>query len=329
MSKPRRHHYVQEAHLKMFESAEGKLHVCGKDGRRFETSADGIFKERDLYAFSDGEDVNVEFEAGITRVEGKLFPALREVAESKALTPEADAKLRVYMALSAIRSPVVRDGVHEAHVQAVRTFARIMEEQGDLQPFQGGEIIGQRYLTDLISEGLVNVTINNSRFLDILQGAFPRIAEQLRGLRLSLLISRSGRLVIGDHPLTFFHPCREAPEIGFVLGGPSCEVAFPVSSRVCVLGRWGEPFPPSDSEEAVFQVNRRQAIFATRHVASQSRLRRVEGLMHRYARLRYAAEISTIPRAGGGDLLIYRRDILPEDEWQRIRQDIRPIAGLL
>lgn len=330
MSQPRKHHFIQQAHLALFQADGGALSICGKDGRRFEASAANVFAERDLYAHGSGEDFSVEFERLLARVEGELFPAVEEVATRGLLPRACEEPIKFYMALSVLRNPVVRQAALSMHRHAVHSVMRIMEAKGELERFTGpGELSG-KHISELVDEGKVEISIDNSRYLDAFQKMLETQTNLVRAFTLSVLTSPSARVAIGDQPLTYFHPGMDFGAYGPPFGGGNCELTFPISKNICLVGTWGDalPFPASESENAVYQVNRRQAIFATRHLATAHRSKKLEGLMTRYKHICFKTDVSSVP-SSNGTMIIMRRNIFPSKQWNRVRNDIRPLLSLL
>ena len=138
-------------------------------------------------------------------------------------------------------------------------------------------------LTDLINEGVLEFNINNSVYLshfnNMIESTFRVLIE---GFRWSLLKSITGNIAISDHPLTYLIPKMNYGAYGMPLGGEKCEVAFPISKYLYLIGRWGSSFEYSESAAAVEQLNLRQTIFANRQVACSNPNPSIKNLVIKY-----------------------------------------------
>jgi hypothetical protein len=321
---------VQQAHLRLFEDSSGKLTVGGKDGSCFRPTTGSIFAARDLYAYEVDGSTTSEFEDRLTQIENETFPALYELAHTRKLTPKAVPLLRTYIATSFLRNPSQQAGVMAMHQHAVKAAMRTADAQGAFPPFPttGSQWDGKS-LTELLDEGVIALEINNVKFLEAMQQVFETTHHLLDAFELSLLVSQDGNVAIGDHPLTFLHPSIDGGPYGIPFGGHSCELTFPVSKHVCLVGRWQAAFPSSGSENAVEEANRRQVLFATKHVAVEKELGSLEAMLTRYAKVSFKTDVQTILLADGSAMMPTRRGLLPTPEWRKVRNDVREIASLL
>ncbi|KCZ91053.1 hypothetical protein HJA_00905 [Hyphomonas jannaschiana VP2] len=145
----------------------------------------------------------------------------------------------------------------------------MMDQRGafdELGPLPDAE---NRSLTELLDSGALEFQINNAVYLDkIFQMTKQTHSILLNGFRWNLVKSPLGRVIISDHPLTFVHPGRHFGLYGIPPGGDDCEMAFPLSKHLYLVGLWEREFESFESEEAVNELNTRQAIFASRHFAT-------------------------------------------------------------
>lgn len=242
MSIPRRHHYIQQAHLGLFADGVGMLFVAAKDGASFATA--------------------------------------------------------------------------------------LMDRRGKFEPFPNvGSKLDGRSITDLLDSGDVVIEINNSEFLRAFQQTFDTTTNGLSAFALSVLVSDAGAFVIGDHPLTFVHPGMDFGAYGTPLGGKGCELAFPISKHVCLIGRWQAALDCADRAAAAEQVNVRQAMFAQRHIASAAPSPALDAMAQRYAGLGFTSDVARLP-TGDGHYIITRRALLPTARRQAVSGDIKALAAL-
>lgn len=330
MTRSRKHHFVQQAHLRLFEDASQRLTVGGKDGSRFRPTTGSIFAERDLYAYEIDGEATSEFEDRITEIENETFPALYELACSRQLTGSALPLIRTYIATSFLRNPMQQAGVMDMLQHALKASMRTADAQGVFDPFPStGTPYDGKSLTELLDSGAIVLSINNVKYLEAMQQLFETTLQLIGAFELSLLISHDGHFAIGDHPLTFVHPGVDLGPYGTPLGGRSCELAFPVSKNVCLIGKWQAAFPHSDSAPAIEQVNRRQVLFAKKHVAMELNLGPVEQMLARYASVSFRTEVQTLPLADGTSMMPTRRGLLPTQEWRKVRDDVVDLRTLL
>lgn len=329
MSKPRLHHFVQKAHLAQFSSDDSKLFVCAGDGNRFETTPKNIFAQRDLYSYWSENELTTEFEARLSAVEQETFPTLHKIAETGSLKDVPDGILSLYMAISLLRNPTMQQGIVDFHRQSALASTQLGVRHGQIKPFEaeGHEWDGM-YMTELVERGDVILDIDNSRYLAAFQKMLETTCIAVSAFGLALLKSERGLIAIGDHPVTFLHPGKDFGPYGTPFGGKECELTFPISKNYSLIGKWQDTPPDSDSEQAVEQLNRRQAMFASRHLASQKRLKSLEGIMQRYKGMSFQTEVTIIPAADGYYTII-RRALLPPAERQKFLDDIVPIYRLI
>lgn len=314
MAKPRRHHFVQAAHIKQFADANGRIWVYGKDGATFQTSAEGIFAKRDLNSYDTPEGIDATAETFITQFENDSFPALLRTISSEEIRDDDLVHLTAYLAVSRIRNPGFQAGVIESHRATVETTAKMMDQHGKFDELGPPPFGGGRSLSELLTDGTIQIDINNSVYLRLIFDLAERAQILLlNGFRWSLVKSPRGRVLISDHPFTFVHPGKDFGAYGSPMGGSGCEVAFPLSKNLYLLGAWEKQLSDSSSEDDVDELNKRQAIFANRHIASAYPSRRWRELSMRYRRWGFQTRVDVI----GG----------PTDSCQIVRSKVFPIRG--
>lgn len=313
MSTPRRHHFVQAAHIRQFADDSGKISVYAKDGNKFPTTPEGIFVQRDLNSYETPEGVDTRVEKLITVFENETFPSiLRTIGHGR--IEEIDLpSLTAYLAISRMRNPSFQAGVIELHRRHIDTVAKMMDRQGRFDeigpcPFEDG-----RRLSDLLDDGTFQIEINNSVYL---RQIFD-LAEQIQSLlvndfRWSLIRSARGRVLISDHPFVFVHPAKDFGAYGLPMGGSGCEVSFPLSKNFYLFGAWEDQLRDCTDEDQVDELNKRQAIFANRHIASEHASRKWQELSLRYKHWGFQTRVDVL----GG----------PMQSYQIIRGNVFPIG---
>lgn len=297
---PRRHHYVQAAHLEMFACEDGGFWVYSKDGKSFPQSPGSFFWKRDLNSFETPDGIDTRFEDVATRIENDHWPTLAAIAQRGEILASDLDSIAVYLAFSTLRNPAMQIGVHDTLSKMVATVTRIVEEQGHFDDL-GPNPINPRYrFSELLDQGLISVKINNSRFIKaIFDMIEPRIRLLRYGFRWSLVFSERGRVVVSDHPLNYVHPGADPGPYGIPPGGRTCEVSFPLSKHSILLGLWQRGAESTVSEDGVDELNRRQAIFANRFIASPTMRRDIPRILHRYRHYCFQFLTDSIPNGQG------------------------------
>ena len=113
-SGPKRHHQVPQFYLERF-AAKGKVAVCWRDGKAYETSPKNVAVESGFYDVPDGMGgISKEVETGLANVEGMTDIVLRSVDRDGRL-PAADdpdrATLALFIGLQMARTTTHRERV--------------------------------------------------------------------------------------------------------------------------------------------------------------------------------------------------------------------------
>lgn len=312
MAQPRRHHFVQAEHIRQFVNENGTVWVYSKDGKAFEVSPEAIFWKKDLNSYETADGLNTDFETFVTDFENETFPAVSKTIKNRSVSADDIFLLTGYLALSQIRNPSLQVGIIEHHKQVLNTTTKLEERFGDklqdIPPFPGQE---GKSLSQLIEEGFIEFQVNNAVYLD----RVVRMTEQTHRLfcdayRWNLVISPLGRVVISDHPLTFVHPGRDPGAYGLVPGGTNCEVAFPLSKNLYLVGLWEREFEAVKSEDLVDELNKRQALFANRHIATGQRKNSWSELVLRHRNSGFQTKADTLD-FGQGAYHILRGSVFP------------------
>lgn len=297
---PRKHHFVQAEHLRQFVGKDDLLHVYSLDGKQFLEKPAGIFKKKDLNSFEGPNGLDTSFEGLVTDVENACWPIINGILERETVEDSDLDGLATYIALSRVRNPTMQAAIIEQHRQIVVSTASIMDRVGHFDELGPNPIDRSKTLSELISSGLVQIDINNSVYLDALRHMMePFIEVLVGGFRWGLVKSSHERVLISDHPVTFLHPGREYGAYGIPPGGTGCEVAFPLSKSVYLLGLWKTDVGVHSSEGAIDELNMRQSIFANQHIAASHHRSGWRRLANRFSGFGYYTDCSCMPSGDG------------------------------
>ena len=145
----------------------------------------------------------------------------------------------------------------------------LMDQKGKFDSMGPNPLGPNKSPTSLLQEGIVEIDIKNVKYLEaVTQMVEPFHRILAAGFRWSIIKSPRNRVVLSDHPLTYLHPGEHPGAYGIPPRGKSCEMAFPLSKGIYILGLWEHEVDDVESEDAVDELNKRQAIFASRHIAS-------------------------------------------------------------
>jgi hypothetical protein len=300
----------------------GMLFVASKDGHEFQTSPRNVFAVRDLYSFESADGVVTEFETGLSQLEGTVFPLVKEIANSAILTSEREEAARLYLACSMLRNPAYQRMVIDSLHADLEATAILMERHGQLPPFpKTGSALDGKTLAQMLRDKDIGFEINNSKYLEAFQATIETQVRLLGGFGYSLLISDAGDVAIGDHPVTYLHPGVDFGFYGSPGGGEGCELTFPISKNVVLVGHWETPLPSLTSSAAVRQANLRQAMFADNFLASGAQLPEAAIWLNRYRGLAFTSDVARLP-AVDGFYILSRRGLLPSKLRQEVSGDV-------
>jgi hypothetical protein len=294
MSQPRQHHFVQAEHIRQFAGNDGTVWVYSIDGREFPVTPGAIFKRRDLNSYETPEGLDTQFETMITAVENETFPAISRTIQIGRIASEDVISITAYVALSRIRNPQVQAGIIEHRRQHTKTSIRLMDQNGkfdEIGPMPG---YPGKTITDLIADGVIDLEINNVVYLESLASMVKTTHRALHlGFGWCLVKSPRRRVILSDHPMTIVHPGKDFGSYGVPLGGGGCEIGFPLSKDYYLLGLWRRQIDDFISEDAVDELNKRQAIFASRHIATYERRKQWMSLVQRFKHFGYQTVANT------------------------------------
>lgn len=330
---PRKHHFVQAEHIRQFRDADGIVWVFAKDGKEFHATPKGIFKKKDLNSFNTPAGIDTSFEEYVTGVENDCWPAIKRTIALEKIAPADIPNITAYLAFSRVRNPTVQRGIIDFKRQYLEDTARLIDQNGQFDKFGPWPLEPERSVTELLQDGSLTFSISNTEYLRaILQMVEPFQKILANGYEWCLIKSPRDRVILSDHPLTFLHPGEHPGAYGITPGGKTCEVAFPLSKRIYLLGLWKREHGDFESEDAVDELNRRQAIFASRHIASCSRRKWVRHLACRYrnwgfqtiaSRIGPLGESNHILRAG-----VYQLPGTPKHEGAHPLEHTKPVVKM-
>lgn len=297
---PRKHHYVQAEHLRQFVDDTGLLWVYSKDGKQFHGTPEGLFKQKDLNSFEGDQGLDTSFEEFCSKIERECWPALKQCLVDERIDASNLERLTFYLAHSRMRNPSFQNGIIGHYKQMLETTAKLMDANGDFDS-DPNPLDPTKSLTDLLEEGTIEFEVNNYKYLEVMAEQTRHFAGTLlRGFRWCLVHSPHNRVIISDHPLTYVHPAENPGAYGIPPGGKSCEMAFPLSKSTYLVGLWERQIEDFESEDVVDELNKRQAIFANRHVASCHRKRWVGSLTARFKSFGFQTVNDRIGPLNGG-----------------------------
>ncbi len=292
---PRKHHFVQAEHIRQFTDSNGLVSVYGKDGSRFRDKPQGIFKKKDLNSFKLEGELDTSFEGVATEIENTCWPTIKKIIQSGRVRPEDTEHIATYLSFSRLRNPNVQLGIIEMHRQAVEQRTKMMDRAGKFDELGPNPIEPKKSISDLLEDGTVVVNIDNSVYLNAIAKMIePMFKILANAYHWCLIASPRERVAIGDHPLTYVHPGLDPGAYGIPPGGTNCEIAFPLSSKLYLFGKWETKVEDFVSEDAVDELNKRQAIFATRHLAHWQDHDRWHSLVKRYKDFAFQTRAETL-----------------------------------
>jgi len=110
-NKAHRHHYVPQAYLALFTTADNELYVLSKEFKTIkETSTKGVAYSHNFYTVDTvDEKDSSEVEETFSKIESRCIPIIKNLTESKNSFTNAEyADLAIYIALQYWRTPAAR-----------------------------------------------------------------------------------------------------------------------------------------------------------------------------------------------------------------------------
>ena len=163
----------------------------------------------------------------------------------------------------------------------------------------------RKSISQMLDEKMIEVKINNSKYIDAVLKMYEQSLNLLQnGFGWCLVRSERGRFLISDHPLTYLHPGKDPGAYGIAPGGKGCEMAFPLTKHQYLLGFFDSSPLSFSSEDAVDELNKRQAIFANRHIASSQKKRQWHSLAARFKNFGFRTVVDVLPSEEGAYQII-------------------------
>ncbi|GAA6211503.1 hypothetical protein NBRC116602_12440 [Hyphomicrobiales bacterium 4NK60-0047b] len=247
---------------------------------------------------------------------------MKKIAENGILETDDLQILLVYIALSQLRNPTFQNYIQSNLEEVTKLNLSQLEHKGEIQPFALKDHPWDgKQASELIADGSILLKADNLEYLNAIQFCIQDLCQLMSGFKYSLLRSPSGRVAIGDCPYTALNLDLDVGHYGMPPAGGNCECTFPLSKDYCLIGKWQTQLSNSDSEDLVKEVNRRQALFATDSIASQRRIRKLEGQMLRYSKLSYKYDVQSMSVPGDSGVVVARKGIFPSDLYAKYQRD--------
>lgn len=267
-NQPRRQHFVQLAHLKQFLLEGNYLRVFHCNGDEYPATPQNLFVQKDLYTQKSKGGYSAEFEKTFSEIENRTWSTIRQIIFDERIASSYVNDIAAYLALSRIRNPSFRNEAVRASKQIFLHIANRFvkfDVQDDLKRAACHHGID---LSEMIDQHQHEEVNSNRWYLNQIKTAFDTTYRILSSqFQWHIVRSCQNKVIISDHPLTIAQPGIEYGLEIMRFGGRGCEVAFPISKRLYLLGLWNAQRVNIDSEEAVSELNRRQAVFANERIA--------------------------------------------------------------
>ncbi len=291
--KPRQHHYVPQAYLRLFSDNDSGLHVYDKVTKSIRlTSAKGVAYSHDFYTVDTvDEKDSAEVEETFSKIENLCIPIIKSLSEGLTVYSNADyADLSIYIALQYWRTPTARAkmdnfskvmATHELRekLREVSTDRKVYDAL--LTEFQNEhpdivlppmETIGKWANSSL---ELAEFKWDNGSFVKSVFGMAEEIAKGLLSSRWILLQApKDTQFITSDNPIVMRLTRRlKTSEIPAILL-PGTDKLFPVSSKRCLLiidGSWKGIGSIKLTRSSVRSINRLTYLQASKYVLSGSK----------------------------------------------------------
>lgn len=304
------------------------MQVISKDGKRFETDPKNVFLEKYLYGFEVNDEMDVTFEEALSATESETFPAILRIHESHAIREDDINLILNYLACAYLRNPVLRDGAYRTLDSGLRAFIQVAEQNGELPPVpEDIEAFGGKYLSQLIEENIIELNINNGFYLESFVRMLDNILNLLRRFTIGVVVDENERFMLGDFPTPFLHPSLEPSVYGIPFGAGDCELTFPVSPSVSLVLGWdGVPPCGAASDKLIEQLNRRQIMFARKHIVIKNGRGVAKKLANRYRQISLKMTMDDLPTPDG-ILNLGRKGLHPIPAARAVWNDIQAICN--
>jgi hypothetical protein len=258
-NQPKNHHYVPAFHLSMFTASgtdDGELWVVDKKRRRsWQSTPKNTAKENNFYTVAELTDV-MAVEKGLSQVEGKCAPVVRDVVANKRLPSGEDFQILLnFVALAVVRVPNVRAQFGRVVDQMTkRAFLPALLGQNGAELLRylaamDGQSISDEEIQELqafVASGEYDIDLDRTWHIQTMVELFGRMLAALsqRNWAVWTAADDAGDFVCSDQPVTLWD-LQWPPSLPPHFAQSNTMLTFPLSRRVMLVSQFEEL--PSDS----------------------------------------------------------------------------------
>jgi hypothetical protein len=272
----RKHHYVPRMYLSGFANAKGQVWTTdASTGRSFGTAPENIAVERDWNKINYEGVPGDALEKEVGKFEGVIAPVITRVRETASFGEGGKNREDVInlATLLAVRNPRTRDHMHKFYTDILRTMVAmpfqdpkrwdaVVEQMKAHKMWPEGAPVDFERHKKFVDGNLDNLYAHKNMTLelelDALIATYPFYDS--RWWRILKAKHDTGGFVSTDHPVCIHKPLAPvnygqlyAPGFGLA----DRDVLFPLSSKVCLIGR-------VEGEEDVIEVDRHNVAVSMR-----------------------------------------------------------------
>jgi len=283
MSKPKRHHYVQRAHLDRWSDPSGNIYICDlTNGNIYEGPAKSAAWEKYYYSIDDPKHPEFKFEIEEflgTDIEGPAVPIIQKFCDDWRLSAEEKDKLALYIAFQKLRVPffekfsnqiaesMTKEGILKT-LKDDHQFGKFMTENAEKYNAIG-KPPSREELIKTVEENRIKIEYPRAQSLkNMLQLSLPLNDLYLQS-RWVLLEAKESSFIISDNPAVTIYLGKKDGNTGV------SETTFPLSPKYCLLinqEERGEIVASDESADGVKELNRRTLLHATRFLFGNDRV---------------------------------------------------------
>lgn len=283
----RRHHYVPQCYLKGFTVERKKRRQItvfdGVEKKIFTTALENVALERDFNRFEAEGIAPDAFENKLAEMESEFAKALDYIIEKQSIANDIDrANLLNLICSLGIRNPRFRETVRSGHERVSKLMLELTTKTPERWAAQSASAIKSGTLKesdrltyeqakDFVERDQYTIELATERHIQLEIGAFDKVLPTFFARKWTLLIasSKSGGFITSDHPviLSFSDPKMRGKMFSPGFGLRNTEVAFPISTRLAVVGRFeGSEAEMDVGEYVVAAINGGQVAYSERQV---------------------------------------------------------------
>jgi hypothetical protein len=277
----RKHHFTPVVYLQNFTDANRVLHVVSLfNGKRFDTSPEGIGFEKDLYK-SDADDVDANaYEDVFAEFEGQAASVIQKSIESRAL-PATDEDLNTlfnFIAFQSVRVPGGKRNIAAPIEHSYRIIEDMLASSKSLYEHHarkaGIDTTIHTYEQFADGQDQYEMTITTDAFIELAMRKMRVILPLVARRNWSIMYSdhRGEEFVVTDYPVALrWSDGRPHGFYGPGHASVNTDLTIPLSSSVALIGRFEAPVTTgAASRRQVAALNWRTISGATRFVAASS-----------------------------------------------------------